>query len=187
MGAGIHVRVHADRHRGLASHGGGDGGKHFHLLRAFGVDLEDAGGERGADLGLALADAGEDAAGGADAGGLGDMQLPAADHVGADALGAQQAQHGKVVVGLHGVVDRGVEPCPGQGLAQRTRPAAERAGGIDPDRAAHPGRDGGERHFLQAQPVLRMGSELRPLRQQLGKGRVRRLRGQGKRGSHGLA
>ena len=173
VGAGIHVRIDAQRHAGDAPHAGGDGREHLQLLGALHVDLGDVLGQRQPQFAHGLADAGEHDVFGRDACVAGAAQFALADHVRPGAAGGEQAQHGQVVVGLHRVMDLRIHAV--QGGLQLGQPGAHGAGGIDPGGGAqHPG-DTGERHAFQQQPVMGVHGKLRAGGDQRGDGRVGRV------------
>ena len=135
--AGIDVRV--DAH--------GNAGGVAGLLRearqqiefGLGLDVEavDVGCERGAQLGLGLADAGEHDFPRRDAGCQGALQLAAGDDVGAGAALGQGAQHRLIGIGLHGVADQHV--LAGEGVREHAVVPLQGGGGIAVERGA----DGG--------------------------------------------
>ncbi len=95
------------------------------------------------------------------AGGAGAQQFARADHVGAGALAAEQAQHGQMVVRLDRVMDMRRQARLGQRRGEGAEPGADRGGAADPGRGADGLRDGGERHAFQQQPVHRVAGEVR--------------------------
>ncbi len=105
MRPGIHVGIHSQRHVRGAAHRGGEGGDALQLLGALDIDLSDAFRECETQLGDGLADARKHDIRRRDPGGAGAHQFARAHDIRARAGAAEHAQHRKVVVGLHRVVD----------------------------------------------------------------------------------
>ena len=134
VGAGIDVGIDADRNpRGLAGLDR-EPRQQFELGLGFDVDAEDVGGQRGAQLGLGLADAGEQDLLRRNAGGQRALQFAAGDHVGAGAELGQRAQHRLVGIGLHGVADQRL--LAGEGLGEHAVVPLQRRGRIAIERRA---------------------------------------------------
>ena len=136
--------------------------------------------EREPQFALALADAGEHDAIGGDAGLARTAELALADHIDAGALGCEQPQHGEPVVRLHRVVDVRVHPGRGQRVSQHAIAPSHGGRRIDPHRRADVIRDRIERHVVDHQSVHRMHGEMRPCRDQLGRGGFGRVWAKGR-------
>ena len=170
VGAGIHVRVDAQRHVHHAPGAGGHGRYHRQLRRALDVDLRDAGLRGQQQLRRRLAHAGEHDAAGRHPRLHRPAQLPAAHHVRPGPAIRHEAQHGKVVVRLHRVVH--VRAHPGQRRPQRGQAGTQRARRYHPARRAEVGGDGGERHPLHQQAVEGVHPEHGPAGEQVLQARV---------------
>ena len=109
---------------------------------------------------------------GGTAGGAGAAEFALADHVGAGTFCREQADDGEVVVGLHGVVQLGIEPGPGQGVRQRAVAGAHGAGTVDPGRGADGIGDAVERDGFQEQAVHGVHGQMRAGGEQFGRGGV---------------
>ena len=143
VGAGVHVRVHAHGDGGDLLEARGDLVDALQLGLGFAVEAVNAGLEGELDLGLGLADAGEDALGGVAAGGDDAAQLAFADGVEAAAGVGEHAHDGLVGVGLHRVADEVVER--GEGVVELVEVVLEGGLRIDVEGRAvllHERRDG---------------------------------------------
>jgi len=103
VGTGIDVRIDPDRDPCDSAGFAGKPREQFELRLGFDVDAEDVGGQGRTQLGLGLADAGEQDFVRRNAGGQRPLQLAAGHHVGAGAELRQRAQHRLIGVRLHGV------------------------------------------------------------------------------------
>ena len=106
----------------------------FELRLGFDVDAENVRGQRRAQLGFGLADAGEQDLVRRNAGGQRPLQLAAGHHVGAGAEFCQRAQHRLVGVRLHGVAHQRL--LAGEGLAEHPVVALQGGGRIAIERRA---------------------------------------------------
>jgi hypothetical protein len=146
VGARIHVRVDADRHRGDGAQGPGDPFQTFQFGLGLDIEAADADFQGPAHLLRALADAGEDDLGRVAPRRQHPLQFAAGDDVETGAHAGQDIEYRQVGVGLDGKADQvgmmaegGVE-CP---------PVALQGGaGIDIARGAEALGDMGNRHLL---------------------------------------
>jgi len=106
MGAGIHVRIDAQRHRGDDAQLGGDQLQTFELVGGFDVEAMHAHFQRTAHVIAGLADAGEDDALGLSASGEHALQFAARDDVEARTEARQDVEHAEVGVGFHREADQ---------------------------------------------------------------------------------
>ena len=113
MGAGVHVRVHAQAHARGAAGGHGHRGQHVEFGLALDVEAQHAGFQRAVHVGAALAHAREHGLGRVTARGDDALQFPRRDDVEAAARLREGLQHRQRGVGLHGVAHQ-VRPA-GQG------------------------------------------------------------------------
>ena len=106
----------------------------FEFGLGFDVDAENVGGQRRAQFGFGLADAGKQDLVRRNAGRQRPLQLAAGHHVGAGAELGQRAQHRLVGIGLHGVADQRL--LAGEGLGEDAVVALQRRGRIAIERRA---------------------------------------------------
>ncbi|MNZ26104.1 hypothetical protein D3C78_432870 [compost metagenome] len=149
MGAGIHVGVHPQRHRGLHFHGRGHVLQALQLVARLDVEAVHAGFQGAAHVVAALADAGEDDAPGRAAGGEDAFQLAAGNDVEARPLARQQVQHAEVGVGLDRVADHARHA--GQGVGIGLVAGLDMGAGVDVGGRAEPGGDIGQRYAFREQ------------------------------------
>ena len=152
VGAGIDVGI--DPHRDPRGPPGLDGEprQQFQLGLGFDVDAENVGGQRRAQLGFGLADAGEQDLFRRNAGGQRALQFAARNHVGAGAELRQRAQHRLVGVGLHGVAHQRL--LAGEGFGEHPVMALQRRGRIAIERRADRIRQIDQIHRLGVQHAV---------------------------------
>ena len=124
----------------------------FEFGLGFDVDAEDVGGQRRAQLGLGLADAGEQDLVRRNAGRQRALQFAAGHHVGAGAELRQRAQHRLVGIRLHGVADQRL--LAGKGLGEDAVVALQRRGRIAIERRADGIREFGQVDRLGVQHAV---------------------------------
>ena len=149
----------------------------FELRLGFDVDAENVLGQRRAQFGLGLADAGEQDLVRRNAGGQRPLQLAAGHHVGAGAELRQCAQHRLVGVRLHGVAHQRL--LAGEGLAEHPVVALQRRGRIAIERRAD--------RFRQLDKIDRLGVQHAVAIVEVIHGRLSREADRGRRLSCGLS
>ncbi len=117
VGAGVDVRVHAQRHRRDLAHLGGHHLQALELVGGLDVEAVHPHFQGAAHVFTGLADPGEHHAIGAAAGGQHAFQFTAGDDVEARAQARQQVQHAQVGVGLDREADQVIHPVQGIGVA----------------------------------------------------------------------
>ena len=139
-GVGLDVRlgrqigIDAQRHRGRLAQRFGHVGEGVQLVLALDVEEEDVVFQGGAELGVGLADAGEDDAVAAAAGRERAEQLAAAGHIDAGAVLDHEAADGQVGVGLDAVADERIDG--GEGLLELAQVVQQRGLAVDVQRRA---------------------------------------------------
>ena len=138
------IDIHAKRHRRLHPACRGDLADGLDLLRAFGIDLADAGIKGGADLVRRLADTGKDDPPCRNPGGQRARHLAARDDVGPGPVLCQKGDDTKRGIGLqremHGAAGRP------DGIGETAVIITDSVTGIDIKRAAMACHDPGKRH-----------------------------------------
>ena len=134
MGAGVDIGIDPDRDPRRLAGLDGKPRQQFEFGFGFDIDAENVRGQRRAQFGLGLADAGEHDLLRRNAGRQRALQLASRHHVGAGAELGQRAQHRLVGVGLHGVTDQRL--LAGEGVAEHPVMALQRRGRIAIERRA---------------------------------------------------
>ncbi len=111
-----------------------------------------------------------------DAGDAGTAEFALADHVGPGALGREQAEDREVVVGLHGIMQLGIEAGGSDGLRQGAVAGAHGAGAVHPGGRADGIGDTAQRDGFQHQPVDGVHGQVWAGSEQLGRGGIGVLR-----------
>jgi|GEM_PF-6075133 len=147
MGAGVHVRVDAQRHRGDHAQLGGDQLQTLELVGGFDIEAMHADFQRTTHVVAGLADAGEDDALRLAAGSQHALQFAARDDVEARPEARQDVEHAEVGVGFHREADqvRHARQCVGIGPVVRFDVRA----GVDVGGGAEALRESGQRHALR--------------------------------------